>query len=157
MRFIRFLALSCAVAVALPAAAGETIHFVANDGLRQAREALLAGKPADAARRAEAVLRAAKRDSVGAPPRALLYQAHSLLCVCYRLEEDWPNAETQCDKAVALGSKNWRAYVNRAALALDRGAFAAAARDLARATELGPADDPAIRANQELLRRAIAQ
>jgi len=157
MRMIAIVTAFVAGLLVLPSAASDNLQLTANDGLRQAHAALKAGNPGEAIRHAEDALTTAKRVSVSEPPEDLLYSAHTLLCIANRVATYFRQAETHCDTAVQLSPKNWRAYLNRAALGLDRTDLSAAQNDLKTADELGPENEWAIAANKRLLRRLMAQ
>jgi len=131
--------------------ASEWLWLTENDGLSDARHALLEGDPERAALLAERVLEGAGTTAIGGPPKALLEQAQTLLCICHRLSGDWIRAVSACDRAVALAPNDWRGYVNRAALAIDRRQLAMARKDLERAKTLAPAGEHAVEANLALL------
>lgn len=149
----RILILLAAFAwLSTPAAqASEWMWLTENDGLRAARHALVEGDPERAAVLAERVLERAGKGTVGGPPKALLEQAQTLLCVCHRLSGAWNRAVSACDRAIALAPSDWRGYVNRAALAIDLGQLEQARADLEKAKMRAPTGEPAVEANLTLL------
>jgi len=131
--------------------ASEWVWLEENDGLRQARQALVVGNATKAAAMAERALAGSAHGTIGGAPKALLRQGHALLCVCYRLTADWSRAERHCDAAVKLSPSDWRGYVNRAALAIEQERFVQAREDLERARSLAPPRESAVEKNMALL------
>ncbi|MFQ5348140.1 MAG: tetratricopeptide repeat protein [Rhodothalassiaceae bacterium] len=131
-----------------------TIWLHGNDGLRQAENALRAGRVEVAIRHAERVRKSSRAQRTATESR-LHQAAEALLCVGHRLAGRAALALAHCDTAIALAPGDWRGYVNRGAAAFDLGRLAAARADFEHAHALAPGE-PAVAANLALLRRHLA-
>lgn len=145
-----FLAAILLCAAALPAsAAGTTIWMRGNDAAAQAQQALAAGAVYDAIRWGEKAL---QRDG----RRKTKAVAAHVLCIAYRLDGRLAEAAGHCDAAVEADPSDWRAHLNRGAVAFERGRYATARAAFERAEEIAP-EVPAVAANLALLREAAGR
>lgn len=74
-------------------------------------------------------------------PAGLRVVGHSNLCVAYRLQRDYEAAKENCDRAIALNPRYWRAYNNRANIYHDQENYLAALSDYEAALEINPKAD----------------
>ncbi|RMF12633.1 MAG: hypothetical protein D6757_09445 [Alphaproteobacteria bacterium] len=112
-------------------------------GIDRFRDALRRGE----LQRAEELARNAFDQARGRKARA---GAFTRLCVVHRLQDRLKEARAECDTAVRLTPHDWRAYLNRAALAIEQGDFTIARTDLRRADRLSRGE-PVVAANRRIL------
>jgi tetratricopeptide (TPR) repeat protein len=82
--------------------------------------------------------------------------AHNNLCIAYQYAGDLDAAVKQCDVAIKLNPKYWRAYNNRGNVHLEGGAYEAASADYNLALKINP-KAKAVRENLILARAEAAK
>lgn len=144
--FRTFIAASLLM-VSLPAAqanAADVIRIHSSDLLRQGITALRKGNMERAIVSLEKFL-----DQPAS--RSNRVAAHNNLCIAYHFAGDLDNAIEQCDLAIELNPKYWRAYNNRGNVHLTAGAYAEAGSDYETALDINP-KARAAKENLELIR-----
>ncbi|MCH8862377.1 MAG: tetratricopeptide repeat protein [Proteobacteria bacterium] len=113
------------------AQSSDVIYVNAADDISAGKRALRRNQTDNAIRLFE---RGLKKDI----PGRLRVVGHNDLCIAYRFAGDLKAARENCDKAIALNARYWRAYNNRANIYYDQGNYLAAQADYETALRLNP-------------------
>lgn len=129
-----------AAALALAVSLGSAPSFAQSSDViyLNAAEDISAGKRALRRNRTDDAIRLFERGLKKDIPGRMRVIGHNDLCIAYRFAGDLEAAKENCDKAIALNAKYWRAYNNRANIYYDQRNYLAAQADYETALRLNP-------------------
>ncbi len=99
---------------------------------------ITAGSRALRQNRTDKAIRLLERGLKQKIPAELKVVGFNDLCIAYRFTGELETAKENCDKAIALNARYWRAYNNRANIHYDQSNYLAAQADYATALRLNP-------------------